>query len=923
MDKSYQPEHIEPHWSQFWEEHGYSAPSGDGKPYCIMLPPPNVTGTLHMGHGFQITIMDALIRKHRMQGCNTLWQGGTDHAGIATQMVVERQLEAEQSSRHDLGREKFLERVWSWKQQSGSTITRQIRRLGASIDWTRERFTMDDDISKATREAFIRLYEEGYIYRGQRLVNWDPKLHTAISDLEVSTETEAGSLWYIRYPLVEPISGDMRYVVVATTRPETMLGDTAVAVHPEDTRYQALIGKQVKIPLTERTITIIADESIDPAFGTGCVKITPAHDFNDYETGKRHNLPLINIFTLNAHLNEQVPARYQGLERFVARKQIVKDLEAQDLMEKIEPHQLNIPRGDRSGVIVEPMLSEQWYVRMKDLAKPALDAVESGEIQIVPESWGKTYLQWLQNIEDWNISRQLWWGHRIPVWYDKENKPYVGHDEADVRHRYQLPENLELTQDSDVLDTWFSASLWPFATLGWPTQTRELKTFYPTDVLVTGFDIIFFWVARMVMMGLKFTGKIPFKKVYITGLIRDSQGKKMSKTKGNILDPIDLIDGIELEPLIKKRCVGLMQPQMAKTIEQNTRKEFPKGIAAYGTDALRFTYCALATMSRNINFDLGRTEGYRFFCNKLWNAARYVIMNTENHDLHVQDAELSLPDRWILSELMLTIKRVHEAFEHFRFDLVAQALYEFTWGEYCDWYLELSKCVLNNPKSTPAQLRGTRRTLIIVLETLLRLMHPIMPFITEEIWHKIAPMLDIHADTIMQQPFPEFEVEIIDEVALNEMSWLKNMINCLRNIRSETGIAPSKTISVLLHRGTPLDIERVEHCMPYFRLLTKVEQMQFKKEAEIPQACSTAVLGALEIYVPLAGLIDKNAELNRISKEIDKLAKEKDQAEKKLANANYVEKAPAEVVAKERERLVQTEKVLMKLQSHYQMIAQL
>ncbi len=790
MEKTYQPNTLEQHWAKYWENKGYNQPSFDGKAYCIMLPPPNVTGTLHMGHGFQHTLMDALIRQHRMLGNNTLWQAGTDHAGIATQMVVERELAKKGISRDSLGREKFLEQVWKWREKSGKTITQQIRRMGASIDWNRERFSMDKEICKATNEAFIRLYNEGLIYRGKRLVNWDPQLNTAISDLEVVSETEQGNLWYIRYPVVNCD----KFVIVATTRPETMLGDTAVAVHPDDARYQSLIGQSILLPLTDRQIPIIADENVDPEFGTGCVKITPAHDFNDYEMGKRHDLPIINILTFDAHLNENAPEDYRGLERYEARKKIVADLEALNLIEKIEPYQINVPRGDRSGSVIEPMLTDQWYVKTKPLAESAIKAVENGEIQFVPANWTKTYLQWLYNIQDWCISRQLWWGHRIPVWYDTENKIYVGLDEKDVRQRHQLADDLQLTQDYEVLDTWFSAALWPFSSLGWPDQTRELTTFYPTDVLVTGFDIIFFWVARMVMMGIKLTGQIPFKKVYITGLIRDSQGKKMSKTKGNVLDPIDLIDGIELEPLIEKRISGLMQPQMAQQIEKATRNEFPNGIGAHGTDALRFTFCALASTGRDINFDMGRIEGYRNFCNKLWNAARYVIMNTENKNFGEENIEYSIADCWIQHELQNTIVNVNKAFTQYRFDLLAQAIYEFIWNEYCDWYLELSKCDLHDENTPDKLLRGTRRTLLIVLETILRLLHPIMPYITEEIWQKVAPMLNISGETIMLRPYPQENAKQKDENTQKTIQWLKAIITGIRNIRGEMSISPAKKI---------------------------------------------------------------------------------------------------------------------------------
>ena len=917
MKKTYEPKNIEQHWSSFWEENNCACPSDEGPSYCITLPPPNVTGTLHMGHGFQQTLMDALIRRRRMQNYNTLWQGGTDHAGIATQMVVERQLAKQGLSRHDLGREKFIERIWEWRDQSGSRITQQIRRLGASIDWPRERFSMDETLTKATHEAFERLYKEGLIYRGKRLVNWDPVLGTAIADLEVESIEKEGKLWHIRYPLSE---GD-KTLIVATTRPETMLGDTAVAVHPDDERYQALIGKTIRLPLTDRLIPIIADDAVDREFGTGCVKITPAHDFNDYDMGQRHDLPMITIFTLEGHLNHEVPEAYRGLERFEARKKIVADLEAKSLIEKIEPHRHTVPHGDRSGTVIEPMLTDQWFVKAKELAAPAIEAVKNGDLEFVPGNWSKTYLQWLENIQDWCISRQLWWGHRIPVWYDEKNNIYIGDSEDDVIERNELPSDIKLTQDPDVLDTWFTASLCPFSSLGWPNNTDDLKTFYPTSVLVTGFDIIFFWVARMVMMGLKLTGKVPFKQVYITGLIRDSHGKKMSKSKGNILDPIDLIDGIDLETLVEKRISTLMQPQMAEKVEKVTREEFPDGIASYGTDALRFTFCALASTGRDINFDMGRIDGYRNFCNKLWNATRYVMMNTEDHDLNPKGAEFSLVDQWIMSRLQKTIEHVNKHFEQYRFDLLAQDIYEFTWNEYCDWYLELSKSILNNPNETEAQLRGTRYTLVNVLETLLRLIHPVMPFITEEIWQKIAPMIDRGGKTIMCQTYPEFDKSQLNAQADDEIEWLKQVVTNVRTIRSEMGVPPGKRIDLIFDKGEKNDPERIKDCEAFLKSLARVDNISWRKEA-LPASAKT-VVGKLDIHIPLAGLIDKNAEIARLKKEIEKLKKEQEKSSKKLNNPSYVKKAPAAVVEQERQRLTDFEQTLEKLEKHFERIENL
>lgn len=902
IEKVYNPDVLEQHWYKTWEANGYFAPSGQGEPYCVMLPPPNVTGSLHMGHGFGFTLIDVLIRYQRMCGKNTLWQGGTDHAGIATQMVVERKLiNEEKKSRHDLGREKFLEKIWAWKEESGGNITRQLRRLGASLDWSRERFTMDEHLSHAVRDVFIKLYDEGLIYRGKRLVNWDPVLLTAISDLEVVNEEEDGKMWHIRYPLADG-SG---HLVVATTRPETLIGDVAVAVHPDDERFQHLIGKQVKLPLTHRQIPIIADTYVDPLFGTGCVKITPAHDFNDYAVGARHHLTPINIFTPTAHLNENAPTEYQGLDRFVARKRIVSDLEAQSLIEKIDKHKLKVPRGDRSNAVIEPYLTYQWYVNSKPLAEPAIRAVENGDVRFIPENWNKTFFQWMNNIEDWCISRQLWWGHRIPVWYDSEGKSYVGQDEQDARRRHNIPDTVSLTQDEDVLDTWFSSALWPFSTLGWPEQTTDLKLFFPTSVLITGFDIIFFWVARMMMMSLKFTGQVPFRDVYITGLIRDAEGHKMSKSKGNVLDPIDLIDGISLDDLIKKRIYGLMQPAMAEKIEKNTRKEFADGIPSYGTDALRFTFCSVASYTREIRFDVNRLGGYRNFCNKLWNASRYVMMNTEGQDTGLDNKEmtLSLADRWILSKLQNTIKDAHAALAQYRYDLFAQAIYEFTWNEFCDWYLELSKPILMSTDSTPAMLRGTRHTLVSVLETLLRLLHPIMPFITEEIWQRIAPLAGSQGKSIMFANYPQVDVQIIDVDAVNELEWLKSIIIAIRTIRSEMNIAPGKPLPILLRKGTTADIANQIRHQLLLTTLAKIESINWLEDSESPPPSATAFVEKLEIFIPMAGFINKEEETARLNKEIIKLKKDLTVVQNKLENPQFVDRAPAEVIDKERKKL--------------------
>ena len=921
MEKTYQPRAIEEKWSRFWEEEKLAEPAGSGEAYCIMLPPPNVTGTLHMGHGFQLSLMDALIRRQRMMGKRVLWQPGTDHASIATQMVVERQLAQEGLSRFDLGREQFLERVAAWSEQSGSMITQQIHRMGASLDWSRARYSMDPVITKATYAAFIQLFDEGLIYRGKRMVNWDPHLHTAISDLEVSTETAKGHLWYLRYPLAD----SSEFIVVATTRPETMLGDTAVAVNPDDARYQHLIGKKIRLPLVDREIPIIADDQIDPEFATGCVKITPAHDFNDYEMGKRHHLPLINIFTLSADCNENVPKDYRGLGRFAARKRVIADLDAMGLLEKIEDYSLTLPRGDRSGVILEPMLTDQWFVRMNEMAAAAIHVTDEDRLRFTPENWQKIYQQWLTHIEDWCISRQLWWGHRIPVWYDPHHKAYTGYSEPDVRRRYGLNAEVQLIQDEDVLDTWFTASLYPFSSLNWPDKTKELAAFYPTDVLVTGFDIIFFWVARMVMMGLKLMGDIPFHEVYIHGLIRDSHGRKMSKSKGNVLDPIDLMDGIDLKTLIAKRTTGLMQPEMAPAIKKATAEEFPQGIAAHGADALRFTFCALATTGRDINFDMNRIGGYRNFCNKLWNAARYVLMNTQQQDLSADHLEYSLADLWIRSQLQTTMAEVNSAFSDYRFDLIAHYLYEFTWNEYCDWYLELSKTVLTDAEASAALKRGARRTLLEVLETLLRLLHPLIPFITEEIWQTVAPMIDMKkTKSIMIAPYPQEDPEKRDRPASQAIDWLKAVVNSIRNIRGEMHVPPNKLITVFFYKGLETDREYSSEQETDIKNLAKVSQLIWLEDSTPPPAASAAaVVGQLEIYIPLADLVDKAAELSRLQKEIDKLKRDQEKLAARLENPAYLQKAPSAVVEKERQNYQHIQNTLSKLNANYLKINQL
>ena len=913
MDKSYSPRDIETRLYGRWEAAGWFGPRRSGAPYCIMIPPPNVTGTLHMGHAFQHTLMDVLTRLHRMDGERTLWQPGTDHAGIATQMVVERQLNAEGLAREDLGREAFLERVWQWKAQSGDTISRQMRRLGDSVDWSRDRFTMDEGLSAAVTEVFVRLHDKELIYRGKRLVNWDPVLHTALSDLEVVSEPEAGSLWHLRYPLADG-SG---HVVVATTRPETMLGDTAVAVHPEDGRYRHLVGREIRLPLADRLIPVVADDYVDPAFGSGCVKITPAHDFNDYEVGRRHGLPLINLFTADAVMNDAAPAAYRGLDRFEARRRVVADLDAAGLLEKTDPHTLPVPRGDRSGAVLEPWLTDQWYVRVAPLAAPAIRAVEDGHIRFVPDNWSKTYFQWMRNIQDWCISRQLWWGHRIPAWYDGDGNVFVARSEDDARGQARARHGREVTlkRDEDVLDTWFSSALWPFSTLGWPETTPELAAFYPTSVLVTGFDIIFFWVARMIMMGLEFTGEVPFREVYITGLIRDEHGNKMSKSKGNIIDPLDLIDGIELDALIAKRTTGLMQPQMKGAIEKATRKQFPQGIPAYGTDALRFTFASLATMGRDIRFDLGRIEGYRNFCNKLWNASRYVLMSTGDDPAALDgECEYTVADRWIRGRLGRTVAAVREHLAGYRFDLAAQAAYEFVWYEFCDWYLELSKPVLQAADAAPALKRGTRRTLAQVLEATLRMLHPLMPFITEEIWQRVGPLAGRSGPTIMLEPYPTAGDFAEDPDASRQVAVVQAVVLGVRQIRGELDVPHSRATPAYVRSDHAGDPEAIAALGPMIARLANLESLLLvASETDLPP-CAIAISDGRTILAPFDRLVDDvSAEVARLEKRRTRAGQDRDRALAKLANASFVANAPPEVVAQERGRVAEFDRQIAQL----------
>ena len=920
MDGAFDPHLIEPELYERWERTGYFAPQGNGVPYSIMIPPPNVTGTLHMGHAFQHTIMDALIRHKRMRGNRTLWQVGTDHAGIATQMVVEKQLQAVGRSRHDLGRQAFVDRVWQWRSESGGEIVRQMRRMGSSVDWTRERFTMDDGFSNAVREAFVRLYDEGLIYRGQRLVNWDPQLGTALSDLEVLSEEESGSLWHFRYPLADGMrtTDGTDHIVVATTRPETMLGDTAVAVHPEDERYTALIGSYVVLPLVGRRIPIIADTYVDREFGTGCVKITPAHDFNDYDVGNRHDLARINVLTPDARINDAAPTKYQGMDRFDARKAVVADLEAEGLLDSIQPHKLKVPRGEKTNAVIEPYLTEQWFVKIAPLAEPAVAAVQHGRIEFVPKQYENLYFAWMRDIRDWCISRQLWWGHRIPAWYDDAGSVYVGRDEAEVRAKHALGAEVALRQDNDVLETWFSSAMWTFGTLGWPEHTPELEQYHPTDVLVTGHDIIFFWVARMIMMTLKFTGEVPFRQVYIHGLVRDAEGQKMSKTKGNGLDPLDLVDGITLDALLAKRTANMMQPALAEKIAKATKRDYPEGIPSYGTDALRFTYCALASTGRDVRFDLNRIAGYRNFCNKLWNAARFVLSNVEGHDLLGQgagDMEYGPTDRWIRSRLQQLLEDVDRAFAGYRFDHLANLLYDFVWHEYCDWYLELVKPVLWDEASSPALLRGTRRTLVEVLETVLRAAHPVIPFITEAIWQRVRAPLAITGDTVMLQEYPladDAQRFPADERAL---AWVKSVVTGLRNIRGEMNVAPARAIDVLLQGGSVEDRTLSGEHGRFLGRLCKLQSIRWLADGETAPMAATALVGDLRILVPMAGLIDVGAERARLDKEITRRAQDVERLRAKLGNASFTAKAPADVVAKEREKLADGEQAVATLRA--------
>ncbi len=904
LASSYDPKTFETALYDAWEKAGHFKPSGKGEPYTVLLPPPNVTGTLHMGHAFQQTLMDALVRYHRMRGYDTLWQVGTDHAGIATEMVVSRNLalEGKGETRDSLGREGFIEKVWEWKAQSGDTIERQMRRLGTSSDWSRSTFTMDPQPSEAVVEAFVRWHEQGLIYRGQRLVNWDPVLKTAISDLEVESVEEDGFLWSISYPLADG-SGTL---TVATTRPETMLGDTAVMVHPEDERYAHLIGKMVKLPLTDREIPVIADDYVDREFGTGVVKVTPAHDFNDYQVGVRHNLPMINLFTPVAAINDNAPEKYRGLDRYEARKVILAELEDLGILVETKPHKLQVPRGDRTQQVIEPYLTDQWFVKMDVLAKRGLELVENGSIQFVPANWINTYRHWMENIQDWCISRQLWWGHRIPAWFDDAGTCYVGRDEADARARNNLGADVALHQDSDVLETWFSSQLWPFSTLGWPNEQamaeRGFERYLPSAVLVTGFDIIFFWVARMIMATDSFTGKIPFKDIYMTGLIRDAQGQKMSKSKGNVLDPLDIIDGISLEDLVAKRTTGLMKPKDAPKIEKATRKEFPDGIIAHGADALRFTIAALATHGRDIKFDMSRAEGYKNFCNKLWNASRFTLMNTEGSSVTGVPQPRTDAERWILARLAAVSAEAQAHYANYRFDLLAQCLYEFAWNEFCDWFLELTKPALNGDNADDAA--STRHTLLYVLEALLRLLHPLIPFVTEQLWRQVAPRLGLVEDTLSLRPYPTAD-EFAGDFARAEadVEWLKGMVNALRRVRSELNVPPAKQVTLLLQGGTADDRTRVARFTASLSFLLKLARIDWLDDAADTPPSAAAIVGELKLLVPLEGLVDLGAERARLDKEIARVESEKEKSQTKLAK--FTDKVPAAVVEQERVRLVE------------------
>ena len=935
MDKSFEPGQIESKWYAAWEASGDFKPSGHGDPYCILLPPPNVTGTLHMGHAFQQTVMDMLIRYQRMRGMNTLWQVGTDHAGIATQKIVENQLAVENKTRHDLGREAFIERVWQWKEESGSTITNQMRRLGVAADWSRERFTMDPGLSAAVRKVFVDWYRAGLIYRGNRLVNWDPALGTAVSDLEVNNVERDGHLWSIRYFTVDGKDS----VVVATTRPETMLGDVAVAVHPEDERHARLIGQMLRLPLSGREIPVIADDYVDREFGTGFVKITPAHDFNDYAIGQRHGLTPINIFTLDAKVNENAPEKYRGMDRYEARKAVLADLEAEGLLVETKPHKLQVPVSQRSDAVIEPMLTDQWFLDLtsekgrKEITEPALEAVRGGEIKFVPENWSTTYTQWLDNIQDWCISRQLWWGHRIPAFYDEAGNIFVGEDEADARAHATVAPVGVLRQDEDVLDTWFSSALWPFSTLGWPMDgpvkdehgnvvanwdTDNL--FLPSAVLVTGFDIIFFWVARMVMATKYFTGRVPFRHVYINAIVRDAEGQKMSKSKGNTLDPLDLIDGIELEPLVAKSTKSLLIPQVREKVEKRIRKDYPTGIPAIGTDALRFTFAALASYSRTINFDIKRAEGYKAFCNKLWNAARFVLMNLPEGEIAAPvGAPVTEAERWILTRLKQTLGEVEQHFVTYRFDLLAQSLYEFVWNEYCDWFLELSKPALNGDDANAAA--STRHTLLVVLESVLRALHPIIPFITEEVWQSVAPKLGLSEGSLMQRPWPRADEIVADDAATAEIEWFKSVLSGIRKIRSEMNISPAKTIPLLLADGDANDRARVAKFAAQIAFLARTEAPQWIESGADEPAAAAAVVSTLRVMIPLAGLIDLGAEKARLAKEISRIEVEIKKCEGKLGNANFVANAPAEVVVQERQRITDWNTTLTALREQAQKLA--